>query len=359
MNKYIITVGFLLFFLAHGYTQSESSDEASKIIKALVDEKGIVGVAAGYSINGELIWSEAQGYSSREEKEVISLHTRLRTASMAKSMTAIAIMQLVEQGLLDLDKPIQTYLPDYPQKKRGPFTTRHLLSHTTGMEGYASSKEAETTNEYPSLEQAMNVFQDRELAFEPGSEYNYTTYGYVVLGRVIEVLSGSSYEDYMQEHIWNVLGMQNTGVDRYLENKEHHSNLYHKKRKKAKLRKPNNLSNRIPGGGFYSTVGDMLLFGNAILDNTLISKKSLDEMLKVASPGKEGNQYGLGFFLYGPKGQENVVFGHSGGQTGASSQLFIHSRTNTVVVVMANTSGTWQHVAGAASMILNSTSEKK
>lgn len=322
-------------------TQSEKADT---ILSSLISENTVVGVVAGYSINGTVKWQSALGYSDLENTKKMELTTITRPASIAKSMTAIAVMQLVEQGLIDLDKPIQTYIPDFPTQKNTQITTRYLLSHTSGIAGYKNGKEAQTTKEYATMVAAVDLFKNRKLLFEPGTRFSYTTYGYTVLGLLIENVSGSTYEEYMQKNIWDKAGMKHTGIEKYGVTMPNKSELYHRRKGKIKKSTPNNLSNRIPGGGFYITLEDMFLFGNAVLENKLVSESTLDLMRQHHSLEKEANAYGFGWYLYNPKPDEGAIIGHSGEQSGSASQLFIIPSTKTVVVTLSNTALSWKDV---------------
>ena len=111
----------------------------------------------------------------------------------------------------------------------------------------------------------MAVFENRKLDFTPGTDFGYSTYGYVVLGLIIEKISGISFEEYLQEHIWNKAGMSNTGIEKYGIDYPNKSALYHYEKKKTVDGTKNNLSNRVPGGGVYSTLQVILKFGNGIL----------------------------------------------------------------------------------------------
>ena len=326
--------------------------DAEKALSELASEKGNMGVTAAYSIDGQTKWSDADGLACADGNIPFKTTTLTRIASICKSMTAVAIMQLVEQDLIDLDVPIQNYLNEFPEKEKGDITTRQLLSHTSGLSQYQGEKEVESKVHYATLQEAMSVFIDRPLLFEPGSDYSYTTYGYVVLGRIIEVVSGLSYGDYMQKHIFDIAGMEDTGIEETGESYDNKSCLYHNKKKKAKASEQNDLSNRVPGGGFYSTVGDVLKFGNAILEGKLISESTFEEMLNSQPVEYDGNKYGLGWYFYGPAPRENIVIGHSGGQTGCSSQLMIIPQSKTVVVVLSNTSGTYPDIANFASNLI-------
>jgi CubicO group peptidase (beta-lactamase class C family) len=273
----------------------------------------------------------------------------------------VAVMQLVEQNLIALDSPIENYLTNLPTDKN-QITVRQLLSHTSGIAHYLNDKEAEITTHYESLEQAMYVFIKRPLLFESGTEYHYTTYGYVILGRIIESASKLSYVDYIKKNIFEVAKMENTEEEKVSKKYLNKSCLYQNNGRKAKEKKQNDLSGKFPGGGFISTLEDLLKFGNAILEEKLISKESLNEMLEIQPVEYKGtNEYGLGWFVYRKKKENgHLLFGHSGSQIGCSSQIMIAPDTKTIVVVLSNTEGTYADIGGfAINLLKHSKSEKK
>ena len=344
-NKYFLLILLLLFA---GSTMSQNKIDNSKandLFKELLKESKIVGGITGYSIDGQLVWQTAEGYANEKSKIPFNKNTITRTGSIAKCITGVAVLQLVEQGQIDLNETIQTYVPSYPIHPEGDITIKHLLSHMSGIGGYESAKETESKKEYATLNEATHIFKDRKLKFTPGSSYNYTTYGYVVLGRVIEEVTGMTYEAYVKKHIFDVAGMNNSGVEHFDVEYDNKSKLYHKQRRKAKEAKKNNLSNRIPGGGFYTTLEDMIKFGNSIINHSLIKKETYGLMVeKQFDRGEGNNPYGFGWFLYGGLVKPASIIGHSGELTGASNQLFILPERKTVIVVLTNTSGTWKDV---------------
>lgn len=338
MKKCLILVAVL--FLFKGFAQG-NNEAVNVLLEKMISEKTVAGVVAGYSIDGKTIGISSAGYANKKEKKKFELETKVRMGSIAKSMTALAAMQLVEKGLLDIDVPIQTYITDYPEQEKTQITARHLLSHTSGIPGYKDGKESNITTEYSTLYDALDLFKERELLFEPGTQYNYTTYGYTVLGVVIERVSGLTFEDYMQKNIWDKAGMTNTGVEKFNVKLDNESELYTRNngKGKAKLAEENNLSNRLPGGGFYTTVVDMLKFGNAVLNNTFVKKETLDVMREHHSLEKVENGYGFGWFLYGRgENPEGALIGHPGGQIGNTSLLFILPKRKIVTIILANTS---------------------
>ena len=351
MERILFTLALLTLLNVSAQNNDISSSDIktyNELLNKTVDDEKFVGVVAGISRDGEIKWSGASGFSDAKNNVAIDTSMLTRPASIAKPMTAIAVMQLVEQGKIDLDRPIQEYIPSFPVKKEGAITVRHLLLHTSGISAYKSYKETQNKINFPTLNDALDVFKHRDLLATPGKAHNYTTYGYVVLGVIIENVSGLSFEDYMIKNIWQPAGMEHTGVEHYNVIYKNKTLLYHKKKSgKIKLAKDaNNLSNRTPGGGFYTTVTDMLKFGNAVINNTLVKETTLKMMLQNDGLKDHGNPYAYGWFLYGGKENPSKVFGHSGGQTGSSAQFLMSLESKTVIVVLANTSGSWGDAIG-------------
>ncbi len=306
------------------------------------------GITAGIYQDGKIQWKDGAGYADIANKIPAQSKMLHRIASISKPMTAIAILQLHEAGKLSLDDPIQKYVPEFPVKKAGTITVRHLLNHTSGIKAYPSNDEAFSTKNYPTLMDAISVFKDRKLAHKPGSAYQYTTYGYVVLGVIIERASGMSYGDYMQKNVWDKAGMKNTSVELFGKAYPNKAKLYTKQRNGKIVPDLNtDLSVKVPGGGIQSTVEDLLLFGEAILKNKLVRKATLDLMIENNRIKKRGNPYGFGWFLYAdserPSGR---IIGHSGSQSGTSTQLMIYLDKKIVVATLSNTSGVWSKVLG-------------
>jgi CubicO group peptidase (beta-lactamase class C family) len=342
---------FLISFI-DGFSQNKTQ-EAETILTDLITRNITTGAIAGYSVNGETIWKSAVGYANKKNNTEFTSNTITRIASITKLFTAVGVMQLVEQDLVNIDEPIQKYVPSFPKKKKGTITVRHLLEHTSGINGYKNNKERESKKEYPRMVDAMNVFKNRKLKFKPGTAYSYTTYGYVILGVLIENVTGKTYEAYIQENVLDKAGMKNTKLDKFGTVVENKSSLYHRDRKgRIKEAATNNLSNRIPAGGYYSTVDDLLAFGNAIINHTLIQESTLTLMTQNNGLKKEGNPHAIGWFMYGGKQNPSGALGHSGGQTGVSGQIIIIPGTKTVSVALANTSGVWGDVFGVTAKLI-------
>ncbi|MFK8163787.1 MAG: serine hydrolase [Lewinella sp.] len=341
----------LMFVLALSFSlistlnsQSDVAQRASVYLEECISFGEMVGVSGAIWKDGKTIWQDGKGFRDRENQVAAEANMLHRTASISKTMTAVAILQLWEKGKLKLDDPVIKHLPSFPSKYSA-ITINHLLNHTSGIKAYRSRSEAFSTVQYNSLKDAIAVFQDRSLANEPGEAYQYTTYGYVVLGAIIEAASGKDYRTYMKENIWDVAGMENTDVEIFGQSYPNKSMLYKKSDSGLYQDIPTNLSVKVPGGGIQSTVGDLLKFGQAVIQHKLIKEATFDVMVtdKGIKPG--GNPYAMGWFLYGKEGDPNGrIIGHSGSQSGTSTQFMIYLDHNMVVATLANTNDAWNNV---------------
>lgn len=357
--KYLSLLFFLLVPLM-AFSQTDLTKSADQLFNTFERQCKSMGTSAAIAVNGKVKWKKAAGFSDHKNQRSFNTSTKTRIASIAKPMTAIAVMQLVEKGAIDLEGLIGTYLNNCPPAWKS-ITIRQLLAHTSGIKAYPIGREAATKKQYNSLEAAMNVFKNRPLKFKPGSNFHYSTYNYVVLGRIIELVSGLTYGDYMKKNIWEVAEMHNTGIENSENLKDQSLAYIQKNKRKSKKAKSINLSNRIPGGGLYSTVEDMIKFGQAVIDHKFITKETYERMAQKQFEREKGQPYGLGWFFYGPKGEEHLIVGHSGGQIGATTQLFIEPTNKIVVVVLSNTSGkrVWKEVVTLSSQLIRAAIKEK
>lgn len=310
--------------------------KADTILHQYVELGDFVGVSAGVFYQDTVLWMNGAGFKDLANKKSADYDMLHRIASITKPMTAIAVMQLVEQKLIDLDVPIQQYLPEYPRHEEGDITIRHLLNHTAGIGAYKSNKEAFPSKHYASLEDALGLFKNRKLEHQPGTAYLYTTYGYTVIGAILEKVTGQKYEDYMQQHIWGPAGMTHSSLEIAGQSYPNKASLY-KRDKKGQFTpdKQTDLSVKYPGGGVLSTVPDLLRFGQAVLDNQLITAETLEMMRVPADVEWKSTPYGMGWFVVNDPVYGRIVR-HGGRQSGTNTYLSIFLDQRFVVAVMAN-----------------------
>ena len=257
--------------------------------------------------------------------------------------------------MLDLDKPIQTYLTKFPKKDKGTITISYLLKHTSGISHYSSKWDAMSLTNYPTLIEAVETFKDNELEFTPGTQFLYSSYGYTVLGAIIEKVSQMSYGAYMKKNIWDVAGMSNTSLEENGQNYENKSKLYLKV-KSTYIKSPNtDLSSIYSAGGVQSTAKDLLKFGEAVLKNKLIDSTSLSMMINATddlAPAKGDDPYGFGWAVYDDPKYGKIIQ-HSGAQPGANAFFSIFLDHKIVSVVLSNSFGTSQNTFNLSRDIAN------
>ncbi|GMN08904.1 hypothetical protein MTsPCn9_06400 [Croceitalea sp. MTPC9] len=361
--KNILLVIFVFISFQFTTAQSENGfnslkEKSNALLEECVTYNETVGITAGIYIDGKIEWIGAVGFMDLENKIRINANTLNRTASIAKPMTAIAILQLYELGKLTLDDPIQKHLPYFPKKEEGEITIKHLLTHTSGIGAYESQEEAFPTYNYNSFEEAITIFKDRPLKHSPGSNYSYTTYGYVVLGAIIENASGISYRDYMKQYIWDKAGMAYTDVELYGKQYPNKSKLYYKNPSGEFVPDTvTNLSVKVPGGGFYTSTEDLLKFGEAVIKNKLIKPETF--IMMITDPGVKtwSNPYAMGWYIYGDENNNaGHIIGHSGSQSGTSTQLMINLDKEIVVATLGNTSECWNQIYDVTNKLLSTAS---
>ena len=180
-------------------------------ISATMSAEHIPGLSVAVVTHGEVQWSSGYGQSDVENAVPASAETVYRLASVSKPITAVAAMQLAEQGKLDLDAPVQKYVAVFPQKP-WPVTTRALLGHLAGIRHYAEG-EFESTRHYNTLMEALHLFQDDPLVQEPGTKYLYSTYGYTLVGVVVEAIVGTPFAEQVKKAVFEPAGMTGARVD--------------------------------------------------------------------------------------------------------------------------------------------------
>ena len=334
MKKTICIFASLLFSLTFLFAQTSIPAEADQLLQQHLAEKDFVGVSAGIFANGQILWSGGGGFLNLEQQVKADSSMRHRLASISKPMTAVAIMQLVEQGKLKLDDPIQHYLPEFPVKKEGPITLRNLLNHSSGLDHFSNTT---STKHYDSVTEAMRAHKDKQLPKKnkPG-QYSYSTYGYTVLGAIIEKVTGMNYVEYMEQYIWHPSGMYTTGIEEFGKTYPNKASLYQRNKKGAFVPdKKTDLSVKYPGGGIQSTASDLLRFGQAVLENKLIDPATLALMYEPQPVKKEGTPYGLGWYV-ADHPEYGQMIRHGGRQSGTSTYFIIFLDKGIAISVLSN-----------------------
>jgi CubicO group peptidase (beta-lactamase class C family) len=326
----------------HAQTKGLSADKRARIEKAassFMAANSVPGISVAVVQDGELVWSAGFGMADLENFVPATPSTLFRLGSISKPITATAILQLSEGGKLELDAEVQKYCPAFP-KKEWPITTRELLGHLGGIRHYNPDGKGDIPDDsakhFASMEESLQIFASDPLVAKPGTKFHYSTYGYTVLGCVLEGAASEKYVDYVKERVFEPAGMAETQADNFFAVVQHRTRWYHKD-KSGVVQNAGVLdsSYKIPGGGLISSADDMARFEIAIMTNKLLKPATRDLMWtpqKVADGSQNG--YALGWGTQKKYGLALVE--HTGGQQGTSTSIILVPERRVGIVVLAN-----------------------
>ena len=330
---------FLLLIAAAATAAQQSGDLSAQVDRAVLEEmkrQQLPAVTVAVAQDGRIVYSKAFGMADLENSVPATTETLIRTGSLAKPITAAAAMTLAEAGRLDLDAPVQKYCPAFPQKP-WPVTTRELLTHTSGIRHYKEG-EIESTRHFRNMSDGFSIFAADPLLFQPGTKFSYTTYGYTVLGCVIEGASGEKYYDYLREHVLAPAGMTHTFVDDAFAIIPHRARGYQKISGQLKNAGLMDSSYKIPGGGLTMTAEDFVRFAVALMDGRVVKPQTLAAMWTPTNlPGLQDGKpstYGMGFVALAVGGEHNIA--HGGSQQGTSTYMEVVPERRFAVAVFIN-----------------------
>ena len=319
-------------------TAEELAKEVDAKLSRLAAEDKFSG-AALIAKDGRPVWQKAYGYADRESKTLNNLDTRFRLGSMNKMFTSVSIAQLVQAGKLKYTDTIAQLLPDYPNKEAARKITVHqLLTHTSGLGDIFGPEFRQKKDSLREIKDYLQLFVNKPLRFEPGTDFSYSNGGFIVLGLIIEKVSGQNYYDYVRKHVYDVAGMKSSGSFAKDEKVPNLAVGYTRRDEDGKLT-PNwdSLPWRgMSAGGGDSTVGDLLRFAEALRSHKLLNAELTETVITGKhQPGPNANRkYAYGFeenFISGHR-----IVGHGGGAPGMNGMLDVLMDNGYTVVVLAN-----------------------
>jgi len=280
--------------------------------------------------DGKILHKKGYGLANLELEVPVTPKTKFRLCSLSKQFTAMAIMQLHDKGLLNIDDPVIKYLPDYTKWEK--VTIRHLLNHTSGITSFPKPK---SWQEPYTFEKMIETFKDEPLEFNPGDRFSYSNNGYDIMGYLIEKVTGKTYEAYMRENIFQPLGMMDSGCDYCTPIIKNRASGYAFKDDKPENPYFYDASLLIASGGLYSTVEDMYLWDQALYTEKLVKASTLEQAFM---PGKlnDGSltNYGFGWMLHDYCGLRELD--HLGGQPGFSTYIGRYIDQRFSVIILSN-----------------------
>jgi CubicO group peptidase (beta-lactamase class C family) len=302
--------------------------QARSIVKTEIEPK-VPGLSVAVALDGTIVWSESFGFADVETKTPATPSTRFRIGSISKPLTAAGLALLVERGKIDMDAPIQNYIPDFPRREAS-ITIRMLAGHLSGIRNYRGS-EAASNQPYPNLRAGLKIFENDPLEAPPGTKFSYTSYNYNVLGVAMEAAARRDFLSYMEEAVFQPLGMTNTLPDRAGAQDPQRAHFYETGPDGKFIAAPTvDLSYAWPSGGFLSTSEDLARFGSALLRPGFLNPaaRRLLFLTQKTSDGKP-THYGVGWFV-------GKIAWHGGDSFGGTSILMLDPSSRAVVAILTN-----------------------
>ena len=333
---YIFFTALLQPILGNAQNLKSIVDPIRSQLKNLEKENNLSGVFL-IAKNGKPIYREAFGFANLPDSVKNKPDTKFNLASINKMFTGMAVMQLVEEGKISLQDKVGKYLLDYPNKTVADSVTIHqLLTHTSGMNSFWEEYDKVAKEKFKTVSDYLPLFANAKLSFVPGSDFYYSNSGYMVLGLIIEKVSGQDYFDYVKEHIYKPAKMINTDayeLDNAIPNLATGYTMSLEEPGQWKNNIFSNLAKGTPAGGGYSTVDDLWNFANALQNNRLLSKESTAIYTAGRVKFRDG-MYGYGFMEDIINGHR--VIGHTGGHDGIACELMIYPDLGYTVVILTN-----------------------
>jgi CubicO group peptidase (beta-lactamase class C family) len=310
-------------------------DRIKKVDQMLHDKAFNGSVLIAYK--SKVLWSKGYGFADFELDVPIQPQTKLRIASITKTITAVAIMQLIEKELLRLDDPLSKFIPDYPNGEK--ITVKHLLTHSSGIRNFELDMDFYEIEHASSFsEKLIDLFKYEPLQFDPGTAFSYSVSGYFLLGYMIERVTGLSYTEYLKLNIFEPLHMENSGFDDAHQIIKGRAKNY--EMEGSILRNSHFFDMRIAGagGGLYSTVEDLYRLQMGLLNHQLISRESDHQMNTNQIQINEQTHYGFGLFLAEAEicGKNRHKNYHSGGGPGVRSIMAYYPDDQLLCIMISN-----------------------
>jgi CubicO group peptidase (beta-lactamase class C family) len=301
----------------------------------------LVGAAVGVLQDGRIVYTQGYGWQDREKRIPASRGTMFRWASISKPVTAVAAMQLVEKGRLDLNADVRSYVPEFPDKGK-PITVADTLSHQSGLPFYTNGKviprdrKYDTPHPFADVVTAVDTFALSPLLFDPGTKYSYTTYGYILASAVVQRAGRKPFAEQVEDRIADPLGMTSFQPD-YQWVAIPNRAVGYRKRDGAIVRSTDtDVSWKLGGGGYISDIGDLARFAQGLLNHKLVSRATERLMWtpRATSTGTKTN-YGLGFDIRVDADGHRTV-SHAGSQEKTRSLMWLRPDQRRAVVVFSN-----------------------
>ena len=344
----LLSLVLLVVMPAWGIAQSAESvesicEKSDAVLARQMAEQKLVGACIGVIRDRKIVCLQFQGFEDRENQIPVTDQTRFRWASVSKPLTAIAALQLVEQGKLNLQADVRDYVPEFPDQGH-LIRVRDLMCHQSGIVHYQNGKVIRSQRDYPmphpyaDVVLALDTFRESPLVHPPGEKFSYSTHAYILLSAVVQNAGQQKFAEQVNERVIAALGLETLEPDYQWKEIPHRAVGYARRKSDGTIRvsSDTDVSWKLGGGGYISNVEDMAKFAIGLMGDQLIRPETKKEMwTRQALANGKRTQMGLGVFLVERAGQVLTV-SHNGAQEKTKTRMIIWPQTGNGLVVMTN-----------------------
>ena len=322
---------------------ADAVERGRHIMRAGLTEQNLPGLSVAVGVGGKMAWAEGFGWANLEKQVPVAPETRFRIGTASKVLTSAAVGLLLERDRLKLDEEIQTYVPEFP-KKQWPVTLGQLMGHLAGVRNDSGDESPLYAESCERPVEGLQFFAGRDLLFEPGTQYRYSSYGWIVVSAAVEAAAGEPFLTFMREQVFDPLGMHDTRADSLTKEIAALVTPYFPRhgadpRYGLHLMREIDYSCYAGASGFLSTPSDLVRFGMAINTGKLLQPDTV-QLLQASQRLSSGEEtgYGLGWDLETVplSGEQTLVVGHDGESLGGTVASLMTFRDRGIVVAVAS-----------------------
>jgi CubicO group peptidase (beta-lactamase class C family) len=318
-----------IFTISDDETISNKLDTYMKALQEKQNFSGSILVAK----EGNILLNQGYGFANFDQATLNKSQTKFAIGSVTKQFTAMAIMQLSEKGLINMEDSLSKYLPDFPNGES--ITIHNLLTHSSGLANFTDLEEFYTlsVNKLNPMD-ILDLIKDKPLMFKPGESFSYNNTGYLILGILIEKLSNMSYEEYLHKNIFTPINMNNTGISYGKNNGLHDATAYSGHLEVAPVDDEVVLRGTYSAGNMYSTTEDLYRWSEALKTEKLVKKETMNQIFTEHIDMEEAGSYGYGWMII-DSGVGKMIL-HGGNTLGFTSNIVRFTDLDTTIVILSN-----------------------
>jgi serine beta-lactamase-like protein LACTB, mitochondrial len=318
---------------------ADAVEQGRQIVRAGLLEQNLPGISVAIGVGRDIVWAEGFGWADLENQVKVAPDTRFRIGTASTALTSAAVGLLLEKGRLALDEKIQTYVPEFPEKQ-WPVTLRHLMGHLAGVRTDGGDEGPLFSVRCERAVDGLPYFKDSQLLFEPGTQYRYSSYGWILVSAAVEAAADEPFVTFMREQVFEPLGMDDTGADSATDTIPDRATPYFPRfaadpRYGLHLMREIDYSCYAGSSAFLSTPSDLVRFAMAIDSGKLLQPATV-QLLRTPQRLASGQEtgYGLGWDLetVALAGKQTRLAGHDGESLGGMVASFMTFPEHGIVV---------------------------